>query len=216
MICELTHPPMSSIALNFEEAGYEAAAQLDRQMKGKKAAIDEIHLRPMYIHTRQSTDVLAVENPAVAEALRFIRIHAGDVLTVEDVVEAASTSRRLLERHFRRAVGAGIYQEIQRAHIERASRMLVETNWSLADVAQQCGFSNPVHFSVAFKRQRNLTPEQHRRGAAKPIPDPSSALQPPVRPSPRGKVTRRTAADVAKSKDKDAKSNSPGAPFGRK
>ena len=76
-----------------------------------------------------------------------------------------------------RPVGAGIYQEIQRAHIERACRMLVETNWSLADVARQCGFSNPVHFSVAFKRQMHLTPEQHRRGATKPIPD--------LGPSPR-------------------------------
>lgn len=191
MICELTHPPMSSIALNFEEAGYEAAAQLDRQMKGKEAPIAEIHLRPMYIHTRQSTDVLAVENAAVAEALRFIRIHAGEILSVEDVVAAASTSRRRLERHFRQAVGAGIYQEIQRAHVERACRMLVETNWPLAHVAGRCGFSNPVHFSVAFKRQMRLTPEQHRRGAAKPILNPVSSLQ-----SPPDRLSHRKAPDT--------------------
>jgi len=172
MICELTHPPLSSVALNFEEAGYEAAAQLDRQMKGRKAASAEIYLRPTHIHTRRSTDVLAVENQVVAEALRYIRIHAGEVLSVDDVVEAASTSRRLLERHFRQTVGAGVYQQIQRVHIERACRMLVETNWPLAEVARQCGFSNPVHFSVAFKRQMNLTPDQHRRRAARPIPNP--------------------------------------------
>jgi LacI family transcriptional regulator len=172
IICDLTHPPLSSIALNFDEAGYEAAAQLDRQMRGKGVSLQEILLRPTHIHTRRSTDVLAVENPVVAEALRFIRTHAGSVLSVQDVVEAASTSRRVLERQFRRMVGAGIYQEIQRAHIERACRMLVETNWSLADVAGQCGFSNPVHFSVAFKRQMHLTPEEHRRGARRPIPNP--------------------------------------------
>jgi LacI family transcriptional regulator len=172
MICDLTHPPLSSIALNFEEAGYEAAAQLDRQMKGRKASLPEILLRPTHIHTRRSTDVLAVESPAVAEALRFIRAHAGDVLSVEDVVVAASTSRRLLERHFRQVVGAGIYQEIQRVHIERACRMLIETNWSVAEVARRCGFSSPVHFSVAFRRQRHRTPEQHRRRAARPSPDP--------------------------------------------
>jgi LacI family transcriptional regulator len=174
MICELTHPPMSSIVLNVEEAGYEAAAQLDRQMKGKKPSINEIYLRPTHVHTRQSTDVLAVEDPVVAEALRFIRTHAGDVLSVRDVVEAASTSRRLLERHFRQAVGLSIYHEIQRAHIERACRMLAETNWSLADVATRCGFANAVHFSVAFKRQMKLTPEQHRRRTARPRPEDGS------------------------------------------
>lgn len=164
MICELTHPPLSSIAMNFEEAGYQAAVQLDRQMAGKSAR-REIRLQPTHVHTRQSTDVLAVGDPIVARALRFIRTQAACVVSVEDVVEATSTSRRLLERHFKEVVGTTVYQEIQRTHIERACRMLAETNWPLAQIARRCGFSNPVHFSVAFKRQMRLTPQQHRRAA---------------------------------------------------
>ncbi len=162
MICELIHPALSSIAMNFEDVGYEAAAQLDRQMNGKTAR-KEIHLRPTHVHTRQSTDVLAVGDPIVAKALRFIRTQAAHVVSVEDVVEATSTSRRLLERHFKDVVGATVYREIQRTHIERACRMLAETNWSLAEIARRCGFSNPVHFSIAFKRHMRLTPQQHRR-----------------------------------------------------
>ncbi|MEN6577904.1 MAG: DNA-binding transcriptional regulator [Phycisphaerales bacterium] len=167
MICDLTNPPLSSIVLNLEEVGYEAAAQLDRQMAGKRVLKREIHLRPMHIHTRQSTDVLAVEDPIVAKALRFIRTHADRVLSVEDVVEASSTSRRLLERHFKDVVGASVYREIQRAHIERACQMLVGTNWSMADIAERCGFSSAVHFAVAFKRQMRLTPQQHRHRSAR-------------------------------------------------
>ncbi len=231
MICELTHPPLSSIVLNVEEAGYEAAAQLDRQMKGKEPSLQEVHLRPTYVHTRQSTDVLAVEDPLVAQAIRFIRIHAGEVLSVDDVVGAASTSRRLLERHFRQAVGLSIYREIQRARIERACRMLAETNWSLGEVAARCGFSSSVHFSVAFKRQMNLTPEQHRRRTARPRPEEGEwkTENEGQRMEDRGQKTEggrpRLVADraprsgelyVAKSKDKDAKSNSLGARCGRK
>jgi LacI family transcriptional regulator len=170
MICELTHPPLSSIAMNFEEVGYEAAAQLDRQMNGRKPPRKEIRLRPTHVHTRRSTDVLAVEDPIVATAFRFIRSHAGDVLSVDDVVEATSSSRRLLERHFKDVVGTSVYQEIQRTHIERACRMLVETNWSLTEIAGRCGFSNPVHFSIAFKRHMHITPQQHRRRCAKAKP----------------------------------------------
>jgi LacI family transcriptional regulator len=166
MICELTNPPLSSVAMSFEEAGYEAAAQLDRQMTGKEVSAGEIYLRPTHIHTRQSTDVLAVEDPAVAKALRFIRDHACDILSVDDVVEATAISRRLLERHFRQTLGISIYREIQRVRVERACQMLVETNWSLANIAEQCGFSNAIHFGVAFKRQMKVTPEQHRRGFA--------------------------------------------------
>lgn len=167
MICELTNPPLSSIVMNPEEVGYEAAAQLDRQMTGRKVLKQMIHLRPMHIHTRQSTDVLAVEDPIVARALRFIRTHAGQVLSVDEVVEASLASRRLLERHFKDVVGASIYHEIQRTHIERACQMLVDTNWSVAEIAERCGFSNAVHFAVAFKRRMHLTPQQHRRRSAK-------------------------------------------------
>jgi len=170
MICEMTHPPLSSIALNFEEAGYEAAARLDRQMACGRPCRREIHLRPTHVHTRQSTDVLAMEDPIVAKAIRFIRTHAGDVLSVDDVVEAVSTSRRLLERHFKDIVGASIYQEIQRARVERACRMLAETNWPVLEIAARCGFSNAVHFSVAFKRHMHQTPQQHRRRAAQANP----------------------------------------------
>jgi LacI family transcriptional regulator len=166
MICELTNPPLSSVALSFEQAGYEAAAQLDRQMNGRKVSTPEIHLRPTHVHTRQSTDVLAVEDPVVAKALRFIRDLACEIASVEDVVDAMAISRRLLERHFRQALGVTVYQEIQRVRVGRACQMLVETNWPLVNIAERCGFSNAIHFGVAFKRHMKVTPEQHRRGAS--------------------------------------------------
>ncbi len=163
MICDLNHPPLSSIGMNFERVGFEAAQQLHLQMRGKRPSALEILSGPTCVHTRQSTDILAVEDPVVVEALRFIRQRASTVVSVQDVVAGISTSRRLLERRFRQAIGLSTYQEIQRVHIEQASRMLVETNWHLPDIARHCGFSNSVHFGVAFKRLTHVTPEQHRR-----------------------------------------------------
>ncbi|MCU0916515.1 MAG: DNA-binding transcriptional regulator [Planctomycetes bacterium] len=192
MICELTHPPLSSIALNCDEAGYEAAAQLDRQMRGQKASVPEIHLHPTHVQTRQSTEVSALDDAVVARAMHFIRTHAGEVLSVDDVVEAAAASRRVLERRFRRTVGAGIYREIQRARLERACRMLVETHWSLADIAGRCGFSGVVHFGVAFKRQMGHTPQQHRRSSTR-LSGVAAAPTDPLRPEerPGRKIERR-------------------------
>jgi len=162
MICELTNPPLSSIAMNFEQVGYEAAVQLDRQVQGKKASHMDIYVRPTHIHTRLSTDAVAVEDPVVAKGLRFIRDHAPDIQSVGEVVEVTASSRRLLERHFRQTIGVSIYKEIQRVRIERACEMLVATDWSLGDIAERCGFSNPIHLSVAFKRQMKVAPGQYR------------------------------------------------------
>ncbi len=162
IICDLADPPLSSIAMNFDDVGYEAAHQLHLQMAGKKPSMWEIHQRPTHIVTRQSTDILAVEDKSVSTALRFIRSHAADMITVQDVVNAASVSRRLLERHFQRTLGRSVHKEIQRVHVERACELLLRTDWPLRQVAAQAGFSGSVHLGVAFKRVMKLTPQGYR------------------------------------------------------
>jgi len=168
IICDLADPPLSSIAMDFENVGYEAARQLHRQMEGHQPSIWEIRQRPTHIVTRQSTDILAIEDASVSDALRFIRSHGADMITVQDVVNAASVSRRLLERHFQRALGRSVHKEIQRVHVERACELLLCTKWPLRQVAEKAGFSGPVHLGVAFKRVMRLTPQGYRdQNAAK-------------------------------------------------
>lgn len=162
IICDLSDPPLSSVALNFEEVGYEAARQLHIQMDGGEPSTMEVCVQPTHIVTRRSTDILAVEDKYVSEALRYIRSHAMNMISVEDVVNAVSASRRLLERHFQQTLGRSVHREIQRAHIQRACEILVRTDWPLRQVAEQAGFSSPVHFGVVFKRVIDLTPQQYR------------------------------------------------------
>ena len=162
IICDLADPPLSSIAMDFENVGHEAARQLHRQMEGREPSIWEIRQRPTHIVTRQSTDILAIEDESVADALRFIRNHAADMITVQDVVNAASVSRRLLERHFQLTLGRSVHKEIQRVHVERACELLLRTEWPLRQVAEKAGFSGPVHLGVAFKRVMKLTPQGYR------------------------------------------------------
>lgn len=162
IICDLSDPPLSSVSMNFEEIGYEAARQLHIQMDGGAPSTMEVLQQPTHIVTRRSTDILAIEDKVVSEALRFIRSHDHRMISVEDVVNAVSASRRLLERHFQQTLGRSVHREIQRAHIKRACEILVRTDWPLRQVAEHSGFSSPVHFGVVFKRVMNLTPQQYR------------------------------------------------------
>ena len=162
IICGFTDPPLSSIAINFEEVGYEAARQLHIQIEGAKPSAWEIYQRPMRVVTRQSTDIIAVEDKWVGDALRFIRAHSAEMITVPDVAEHVSVSRRLLERHFQQTLGRSIRKEIERCHIERACQLLDHTNWTAERIAEHSGFSSPVHFAVVFKRVMNMTPRQYR------------------------------------------------------
>jgi LacI family transcriptional regulator len=87
-ICELTDPPLSSVAFNTEKAGYEVAELLDKLMTRKqKMTGQRVTVRPTHIVTRQSSDILAIEDNDVVMAIRFIRQHAKEVIGVDDVVD---------------------------------------------------------------------------------------------------------------------------------
>jgi len=163
LICNLLDPPLSSIALNSDKAGYEAAALLDRFMDGEKMAGQTVIAEPAGVVTRKSTDISAVTDPAVADAIRFIRANAGQIIRVDDVVNATALSRRLLERRFRRIVGRSILNEIQRVHITSAAEMLIETELPISHVAQKSGFSTATHLGVTFKQKMKMTPLAYRK-----------------------------------------------------
>jgi len=82
LVCGLSYPQISSIATSTERAGYETARVLDKLMKGQKIAKAEkqVTISPLHVVTRQSTDVMAIENRQVAEAVQFIRKHSKDVI----------------------------------------------------------------------------------------------------------------------------------------
>jgi len=163
LICDLCNPPLSSIVLNVEKAGYEAAARLDKMMAGEKASSCDIHVRPIHVAIRQSTDVLAVGDAEVAAAVRFIRQHPKTVLQVNDVVSGVGLSRRVLEKRFRTILGHSIHDEIRRTRVEQIIQMLAETTMSISDIAQTLGFSDVAHISRYFRREKGMSPLAYRK-----------------------------------------------------
>lgn len=164
LICDLTVPPLSSIALNHEKAGYQAAQLLDEMMAGKKVDGKEIiPLESSHIVIRQSTDVLAIEDHEVAKAVRFIRGHSREAIQVSDVAASVAVSRRVLERRFREVLKRSVHDEIARARAEHASRMLVETNLSVSQIARRLGYPSDKHIARQFRKEKGMTPRQYRK-----------------------------------------------------
>jgi len=162
-LCQFWHPSISSIRLNVEKAGYEAAALLDSLMKGKCGKGERIYVEPIQVSTRVSTDTVAVSDPAVAEAVRFIRANADRKIEVNDVARAVAVSRRWLYHRFKQQLGHTIYDEITAAHLAKIERLLVETRLPVSEIAYLVGFSTPEHISQFFRNHRKMTPSQFRK-----------------------------------------------------
>ena len=98
LICALCSPPLSSVIPNSRRTGYEAAALLDRMMAGEKVSAEALLIEPLGVQIRQSTDVLALPDPAVASAVRFIREHACTGIDVNAVLRHTRVSRRVTRK----------------------------------------------------------------------------------------------------------------------
>jgi LacI family transcriptional regulator len=161
-ICRIALPPLSSVIINDEQRGYEAAALLDRMMAGQSPASDTIHIEPGGVRTRGSTDVIA-DDLAVLKTLRYLRDNACEHLSVDDVVRQVPLSRSVLERRFRKSVGRSINSEIVRLRLNRAIELLTETNLELKVIAQQAGFGAQAYMNAVFQAKLARTPGSFRR-----------------------------------------------------
>ena len=163
LVCEGLSPSLSSVEYGFERVGLRAAQLLDRLMKGARAPREPILVSPATLVPRRSTDVFAVEDRAVAAALRFIADQAAGSIRVGDVAAAVPISRRSLERRFRAALGRTVHDEITRARVERVKRRLVETDLPIKAIARDSGFAGLEHLSRVFRQKEGRTPGAWRR-----------------------------------------------------
>ncbi len=161
--CELSHPPLSSVALNSYQAGYYAAEVLDRMLRGDAPGGIDARIAPLGVVTRLSTDILAVGDRAVTTALSYIREQACRGISVSDVVRHAEASRSQLEKKFRRLIGRSPQAEIRRVQLARVKELLIETDLPLKAIATMTGFDHLDYLSVVFKRLTAETPGHFRK-----------------------------------------------------
>lgn len=163
MICMLSSTPLSSVAINAEKGGYEAAAVLDRLMKRKKKIATAIEISPSHVVTRTSTDIVTVADGSVARALTFIRDNSKRELQVGDVAQAAGLSRRVLEKRFRKTVNRSIYEQIRQERVGLIIKLLADPKLRIADIADSLGFPDGAHISRYFRSQTGLSTATYRQ-----------------------------------------------------
>jgi len=161
--CELSYPPLSSVAPNAFQSGYLGAETLAQLMRGEKLEALELRVDPVGVVTRPSSDVLAIHDRNVAAALSCIRERAFHGLTVDEVARHAAASRSQLEKKFRRYLGRSPQAEIRRVQVAKIKQLLMETDFPLKKIAELTGFEHVEYMCVVFKRLTHHAPGAYRK-----------------------------------------------------
>ena len=168
LCCESGPISLSSVERRRREHGYQGAALLDRLLRGETPPAAPILVTPGPVVIRQSSDLLAVEDPAVRQALRFIAEHYRDPgVQVADIVEGAGLGRqrRRLYRLFAREIGVPVKAQLLRHRISRARQLLLASQDKLHVIAHNAGFRDAEHLTRAFRRELGIAPG-HLRAVA--------------------------------------------------
>jgi LacI family transcriptional regulator len=167
---EAMRTPISSVDQNFAMQGYCGAELLDKLMHGKPAPPKPILIAPAGLIARKSSDLLAVPHPRVARSLRFMWDHCHEPIGVNDMAQAASMSLRNFHQAFVDNIGRSPGQELQHIRIERAKKLLSDSNAKMEVIAKMCGYESANSFWVAFKRLVGLSPKQYQKKFAAAVP----------------------------------------------
>ena len=163
LLCEVLFMPISGIQTPGEQIGHEAARLLDSLMRGKAAPKEPITMKPIGVIPRRSTDTLAIQDRALARALSFIRENSSQRIEVKDVTRHSGVSRRALEQRFMKVLHRSPASEIRRVHLERAKRLLEETDLPIPDVAESAGYGSPEYMAGIFRAELQTTPLKYRK-----------------------------------------------------
>lgn len=167
LLCESVQPSLSSVVVPAEQIGHEAAALLETLLATKRRTLPPTHLQlaPLGIAARASTDLLAIDDPDVVAAIRYIQSAPDLPLRVCDVADAVAVSQRSLERRFQRYVQRTIAEIISESHLARARLLLATTDLPMSQVARKSGFSSQEYMATVFRKAEGLSPRLYRTQA---------------------------------------------------
>ena len=162
LICENTHPTLSSVAPDFERSGRLAVDLLAQCIadRGKSPATMVYGASPLM--RRRSTRIDAARDPRVVRALELIRRDSCCRVTVKDVIAAMGMKPRSAEARFKEVCGHSIKDEIMSVKLARAKRLLSDTDLPISIVCERCGYTDERSLRYLFAKATGLSPADWR------------------------------------------------------
>ena len=160
VVCENTVPTISSVEIDFRNAGYLAAKNLCRALAGDLRR-KNLTYGPIRIVERASTTDVRGGGRLVTLAGEYIRRHAAEDIRASQVAASVHVSTRVLEKRFKEVLGYGPSELITRCRLETVCKLLRTTSLPIGEVAERSGYSFH-HLVDVFKARFGMSMSQFR------------------------------------------------------
>lgn len=162
-LCEIGSPALTSIRAGHFRVGYEAARLLDSVIEGASPPSNPLLVPPTGIVTRGSSDTVAIQDSAVANGVNYIHQNLTSPLSNDQISRAANVSRTTFQKRFLNEMGITIRDYLVQQRLARARQLIAESDFTLADIAERCGFKHQEYLGSVFKSHFGITPGGFRK-----------------------------------------------------
>lgn len=164
LLCEISDPPISSIALDVEQGGYDLCKALHRRIIMKDDSTFNISIPPGAIIQRASTRNHGISDSVIEKLVNYIDENFTSDITTSEILEQFPLSRRSIELKFKKEMGGTtIYKYITHCRVARFAQLLSTTDLPLSEISARCGVSDYSNFSRVFKKLTGLSPSEYRK-----------------------------------------------------
>ncbi|MED4727647.1 response regulator [Aneurinibacillus migulanus] len=120
-------------------------------------------LREFLPSPKNGTSLDAEETHPVFKIKSYIKRHLAEELTLESLAELVHLHPQYVSRLFKQKAGLTLTDYIIQIRLEKARRLLAETELSMAQIGELCGFLDPNYFSRLFRKHEGETPTKYRK-----------------------------------------------------
>lgn len=164
ILCNMSDPSLSSIVLDVENGGYEAAGVLYRMIEQQTLTNHyNVVICPVKIQERQSTERYVVSDPVVKAILAQLNGDAGLRISLKELFARVPFSRRVCEKRFKAIMDITIYQYMLDRRVTLFADLLLSSSEPVKKLMMDCGFEDYANLSRLFKRYKRMTPLQYRQ-----------------------------------------------------
>ena len=145
----------------------------------KKALLKGVTATPRF--TKEKLDAFATMLPLIAEYIEannllidadltigqlvktYVKNNLSKKITLNDIAWKLHCSTVTLTEHFKREYGITIMEYVMKKRMEKAERMLMNSELSISEISEECGFPDIEYFSRCFKNLHGMSPSSWKK-----------------------------------------------------
>ena len=98
----------------------------------------------------------------IRKVIKYISENFDKPITLKSLADIAAMSECYFSHIFKIEQGVGVKEYITLLRLEKAKKLLCESNYKISTVASECGFLNSNYFNSVFRKMTGITPNEYR------------------------------------------------------